>query len=248
MAARGSGQAWPKLGGYRCGGVTAAAEGRLSCRSLSTCPTTMPPSASDPSAASPRDPELLRQAIVSGDPARAMPALANLRDLEEGQATPLLLLGLEQEPFLIRSLACAGLGIKRSEAGWRALVAALQGDGDANVRAEAANSLASYGLERAWPLLHHAFAVDGQWLVRCSILSALAEQPAIPLEWLRDLAELAISADDGTVRVGGAEILGRLVREAPQALADQARGLLAPLQADADHRVVAAVLNGLQQG
>ena len=206
----------------------------------------MPPSAPDPAAATPRDPESLRQAIASGDPARAMPALAHLRDLEEAQATPLLLLGLEQEPFLIRSLACAGLGMKRSEAGWRALVAALQGDGDANVRAEAANSLASYGVERAWPLLHQAFAADGQWLVRCSILSALAEQPGINLEWLHDLGALAIADGDGTVRVGGAEILGRVAREAPEELADQARRLLARLQADGDHRVVAAALDGLQ--
>jgi HEAT repeats len=206
----------------------------------------MPPTDPDQAAAAPRDPELLRQAIASGDPARAMPALANLRDLEEAQATPLLLLGLEQEPFLIRSLACAGLGMKRSEDGWRALVAALQGDGDANVRAEAANSLASYGVERAWPLLHQAFAADGQWLVRCSILSALAEQPGINLEWLQDLAALAIADGDGTVRVGGAEILGRVAREAPDALAEQARRLLARLQGDGDHRVVAAALDGLQ--
>jgi len=192
------------------------------------------------------DPNQLRQAIGSGDPSRAMPALAALRDLADEAAIPLLLLGLEQEPFLIRSLACAGLGMKRSEVGWSALLAALQGDGDANVRAEAANALASYGVERSWPYLHQAFAVDGQWLVRCSILSAFAEQPSIPLAWLQQLAELAIADGDGTVRVGGAEILGRLVREGEEPLAAQARTLLAPLQADPDHRVVAAALDGLQ--
>lgn len=192
------------------------------------------------------DPNQLRQAIGSGDPSRAMPALAALRELEDAEAIPLLLLGLEQEPFLIRSLACAGLGMKRSEDGWSALLAALQGDGDANVRAEAANALASYGVERSWPHLHQAFAADGQWLVRCSILSAFAEQPRIPLAWLQQLAELAIADGDGTVRVGGAEILGRLVREGEEPLAAQARALLAPLQADPDHRVVAAALDGLQ--
>ena len=208
-------------------------------------------SASDPdqsagSASGPVDLAARRLAIASGDPSRAMPALAGLRELEPELAVPLLLLGLEQEPFLIRSLACAGLGVKRSEAGWQALVQALQADADANVRAEAANALASYGVERSWPLLRQAFEADGQWLVRCSILSALAEQPQIAFAWLLELAELAIADADGTVRVGGAEILGRLVREAEPALAEAARARLVGLQADPDHRVVAAVLNGLQ--
>jgi len=49
------------------------------------------------------------------------------------------------------------------------------------------------------------------------------------------------------VRVGGAEILGRLVREwGGSGEAAQARALLQRLQADPDHRVVAAALNGLQ--
>lgn len=187
-----------------------------------------------------------RAAIASGDPSRAMPALVGLRDLGVEQATPLLLLGLEQSAFMVRSLSCAGLGVKRSEVGWEALVRALQTDEDANVRAEAANALASYGVERSWPLLRQTFAADGQWLVRCSVLSALAEQPQIPLEWLLELAALALTDADGTVRVGGAEILGRIVREADADLAGQARDRLAPLQADPDHRVVAAALNGLQ--
>jgi HEAT repeat protein len=196
----------------------------------------------------PADLEALRQAIASGDPSRAMPALAGLREVAEQQATPLLLLGLEQETFMIRSLACAGLGVKRSEVGWRALEARLVGDGDANVRAEAANALASYGVERAWPLLLQAFRVDSQWLVRCSILSALAEQQEMQPSWLLELGRLAIADTDGTVRVGGAEVLGRLVAESPdgRGLAAEARAELQRLQQDPDHRVVAAALNALQ--
>jgi HEAT repeat protein len=197
------------------------------------------------------NPEEIRQAILSGDASRAMPALVSLRQLQAEQAVPLLLLGLEQEPFIVRSLSCAGLGLKRNEAGWEALATALKGDGDANVRAEAANALASYGVERAWPLLREAFARDDQWLVRCSVLSALAEDPAMPPSWLLELAEMAIADSDGTVRVGGAEVLGRLVREAavtggetPQP--PEVRASLVALQADPDHRVAAAALNGLQ--
>lgn len=216
------------------------------------------PMAPDPEPMSDSSPDLaaLREAIVSGDPARAMPALAGLRDREAVEAIPLLLLGLEQRPFIIRSLACAGLGVKRSEQGWQALSTALRGDEDANVRAEAANSLANYGVVRAWPLLRQAFAADGQWLVRCSILSALAEQPEMAAAWLLELARMALADGDGTVRVGGCEILGRLLRQAPEAtateattmdaIAMEAREGLRAARSDADHRVVAAALDGLQ--
>jgi HEAT repeat protein len=193
------------------------------------------------------DLDQLREAIVSGDPSRAMPALAALREASVEQAVPLLLLGLEQSTFMVRSLSCAGLGMKRNEAGWLALVQALEHDEDANVRAEAANALVSHSLQRAWPLLLPAFQRDSQWLLRCSILSAVAEHPEIPPEDLLQLARLAIADADGTVRVGGAEILGRLVHEGgDQPVAQQARAELVALQQDGDHRVVAAALNGLQ--
>jgi len=175
-----------------------------------------------------------------------MPALAGLRGLEAEAAIPLLLLGLEQTTFVVRSLACAGLGVKRNEAGWQALARALRHDEDANVRAEAANALASYGVERAWPLLRDAFVADGQWLVRCSILSALAEQAEMPAAGLLELARLAVADGDGTVRAGGAEILGRLVREGREPQAAEAREALAALQGDGDHRVAAVALDGLQ--
>ncbi|MFZ9230141.1 MAG: HEAT repeat domain-containing protein [Prochlorococcaceae cyanobacterium] len=194
----------------------------------------------------PQQLEQLRAAISSGDPAQAMPALAGLREVPPEQAIPLLLLGLEQEVFMVRSLSCAGLGYKQSERGWDALTRALLHDDDPNVRAEAANALVSYSLERAWPLLIEAFASNDHWLVRCSILSAVAELTEAPGAWLLELARLAIADGDGTVRVGGAEILGRLVREAVADQSAEARSELVQLQHDSDHRVVAAALNGLQ--
>ena len=189
----------------------------------------------------------LREAIASGDPVRAMPALTQLRFCEAEDAVPLLVLGTEQKPFLVRSLSCSGLGYKRTEQGWDVLTRLLGADEDPNVRAEAANALASYGVERSWPLLQAAFSADGAWLVRCSILSALAEQPEIKLSWLLELAQVAITDADGTVRVSGAEILGRIVQDGiDQPIGADARALLQPLQQDTDHRVVAAALNGLQ--
>ena len=189
----------------------------------------------------------LRDAIASGDPVRAMPALTQLRFCEAEDAVPLLVLGTEQKPFLVRSLSCSGLGYKRTEQGWDVLTRLLKADEDPNVRAEAANALVSFGVERSWPLLQAAFSADGAWLVRCSILSALAEQPEIKHAWLLELAKLAITDADGTVRVSGAEILGRIVRDGiSQPIGAEARALLQPLQQDVDHRVVAAALNGLQ--
>ena len=195
----------------------------------------------------PPDLVVLRDAIASGDPVRAMPALTQLRFCEAEEAVPLLVLGTEQKPFLVRSLSCSGLGYKRTEQGWDVLTRLLGADEDPNVRAEAANALASYGVERSWPLLQAAFSADGAWLVRCSILSALAEQPEIKLTWLLELAQMAILDADGTVRVSGAEILGRIVRDGiNEPIGSEARTLLQPLQQDVDHRVVAAALNGLQ--
>ena len=195
------------------------------------------------------DPEQLKQAIVSGDPMRALPSLARLREFPESDnaavVVPLLILGTEQTAFVVRSLSCSGLGMRRNEQGWAVLERLVATDEDANVRAEAANALASYGVQRSWPLLRQRFVADDAWLVRCSILSALAEQPEIDPAWLLDLAQLAIADADGTVRVGGAEILGRLVHDrSPQA--STARQWLQGLQQDSDRRVVAAALNGLQ--
>lgn len=180
-----------------------------------------------------------------------MPALVSLRDCTVEEATPLLLLGLEQNPFVIRSLSCAGLGVKRSPEGQRALERVVREDGDANVRAEAANALASYGVEVAWPVLREAFAADGHWLVRCSILAALAEQKGMSPPRLLQLARLALQDGDGTVRVGGAELLGRILHEASQPddpLTLEAREAMAGLQSDPDHRVVAVAFNALRLG
>ena len=192
--------------------------------------------------------EALREAIASDNPGRARPALASLVQATPEQAEPLLLLGLQQNDMLLRQLSCSGLGNKPTPAGWQPLVNTLQADPEVAVRAEAANALVSHGLERAWPLLLEAFQRDAEWLLRCSVLSAVAEHPEMDPERLQQIGALASADADSTVRVGGAEILGRVVREADSAsdTAQRARATLSNLQHDADHRVVAAALNGLQ--
>ena len=189
----------------------------------------------------------LRDAIASGDPVRAMPALTQLRFCEAEDAVPLLVLGTEQKPFLVRSLSCSGLGYKRTEQGWGVLTRLLTAEDWPHVRAQAGNALSRCGVERSRPWLPWSFSSDAAWVVRCSMLEALAEQPEIKLTWLLELAQMAMTDADGTVRVSGAEILGRIVRDGiAQPIGAEARVLLQPLQQDVDHRVVAAALNGLQ--
>ena len=191
--------------------------------------------------------DALRQAITSGDPARAMPAITQLRHFSDVVAVPLLVLGTQQKPFPVRSLSCSGLGYKRTEQGWDALRLLFISVDDPNVSCVDAIALSSFVVERAWPLLRSAFDSDSEWLVRCSIMSALAEQPDIDLTWLLELASMAINDADGTVRVGGAEILARIIRDGlGSQLSKHARSLLRSLQSDGDHRVVAAALYGLQ--
>ena len=192
--------------------------------------------------------DALREAIASDNPGRARPALASLVEATPEQAEPLLLLGLQQSDMLLRQLSCSGLGHKPTPAGWEPLVHTLRHDPEVAVRAEAANALVSHGLQRAWPLLLEAFQREHEWLLRCSVLSAVAEHPEMAANQLLEIGRLAVADADGTVRVGGTEVLGRLAREgAPEASeVAEARALLAQLQHDSDHRVVGAALNGLQ--
>ena len=192
--------------------------------------------------------DALREAIASDNPGRARPALASLVEATPEQAEPLLLLGLQQSDMLLRQLSCSGLGHKPTPAGWEPLVHTLRHDPEVAVRAEAANALVSHGLQRAWPMLLEAFQREHEWLLRCSVLSAVAEHPEMAADQLLEIGRLAVADADGTVRVGGTEVLGRLAREgAPEAPeVAEARALLAQLQHDSDHRVVGAALNGLQ--
>ena len=192
--------------------------------------------------------DALREAIASDNPGRARPALASLVEATPEQAEPLLLLGLQQSDMLLRQLSCSGLGHKPTPAGWEPWVHTLRHDPEVAVRAAAANALVSHGLQRAWPLLLEAFQREHEWLLRCSVLSAVAEHPEMAADQLLEIGRLAVADADGTVRVGGTEVLGRLAREgAPEASeVAEARALLAQLQHDSDHRVVGAALNGLQ--
>jgi len=151
----------------------------------------------------------IRAAICGPDHSQRLQALVALRHHSATEAEPILLMALESEAFIIRSFACMGLGQKRTEAGFQALLKRAQQDSDANVRAEAASALSWFGFDRCTPLLLQLFAQDDHWLVRQSILAAFSEcgDLAVQLQLVRQ----ALEGQDPTVRCSGLELLALLV-------------------------------------
>ena len=102
-----------------------------------------------------------------------------------------------------------GLGQKRTEAGFHALLERARQDEDPNVRAEAASAPSWFSFERCTSLLLQLFAEDDHWLVRHSILAALSEcdDPGAQLQ----VVHQGLAGNDDTVRCSALELLGVLV-------------------------------------
>ena len=150
----------------------------------------------------------IRAALRGQDHGQRLQALVALRQYSTADAEPVLLMALESDTFIIRSFACMGLGQKRTEAGFHALLERARQDEDPNVRAEAASALGRFGFERCTSLLLHLFGQDDHWLVRHSILAALSEcgDPGVQLQVVRQ----GLAGDDDTVRCSALELLGML--------------------------------------
>ena len=151
----------------------------------------------------------IRAALSGHDHSKRLQALVALRRHSTADAEPILLAALKSDAFIIRSFACMGLGQKRTEAGFHALLERARQDEDPNVRAEAASALSWFGFERCTSLLLQLFSQDDHWLVRHSILAALSEcgDPGVQLQVVRQ----GLAGDDDTVRCGAVELLGVLV-------------------------------------
>ena len=219
----------------------------------------------------------IRTALCGHDHGKRLQALVALRHHSTADAEPILLTALQSDAFIIRSFACMGLGKKRTEAGFQALLERAQQDTDPNVRAEAASALSWFGFARCTPLLLKLFSRDDHWLVRQSILAALSEctDPEAQLQ----VARQGLAGEDDTVRCSALELLGVLVatplegeaetlllaashdknpwirRIATRAMGNfpggAARQRCLELRQDPDHRVVAASLESalkLQSG
>ena len=151
----------------------------------------------------------IRAALCDHDHSKRLQALVALRHHSTADAEPILLTALKSDTFIIRSFACMGLGRKRTEAGFHALLERARQDKDPNVRAEAASALSWFGFDRCTSLLLQLFSQDDHWLVRHSILAALSEcgDPDVQLQVVRQ----GLAGNDDTVRCCALELLGVLV-------------------------------------
>ncbi|MEM8613990.1 MAG: HEAT repeat domain-containing protein [Cyanobacteria bacterium P01_H01_bin.105] len=193
-----------------------------------------------------------------------------LRNYDAETASPLLLSKKDDPEFLVRSFVAMGLGRKRSDSGFETLVSMIDNDPDANVRAEASNSLAMYG-KASIPHLVTTFHSNSNWLIRRSILAAMLDLDS-PTSML-DICLAAINASDITVVNAGVDHLSTLTdtEQAEAALAailplkaaeswytrmhvayalkrfntPAAKEALIELRQDKHHKVVAATLEGL---
>lgn len=208
--------------------------------------------------------------LASEDSQQRLRGLTALKDCESETAVPLLIAQRQDSAFLVRSFVAMGLGRKRTEASYAALLDMLAAETDNNVQAEIANSLGLHGtkaVERLTALFHE----NDNWLVRRSILAIMTE-----LESPQQLLEIALAAlkdPDQTIAQAGISTLGMLAdtdqaQRALEALlplmgdrnwrsrlalahalkpfeSDRARDALAELRQDSHHKVVAAALEDL---
>ena len=205
--------------------------------------------------------------LDSPNPQNRLKAIVELRNYNPSVVVPLLKQRMYDKEFVIRSFVAMGLGYKRTDEGFQSLLNLIENDGDPNVKAEAANSLANYG-EKATPHLVELFRSEPHWLVRQSIFAVLDEigSPDVLLQ----LSDWGLEGDDPVVKLAAIANLGRLKgtpyeQEAVDLLYElstaetaairaqvarvlgyfdgpKAKAVLAELRHDADHRVVGATL------
>ena len=208
--------------------------------------------------------------LDSPNPQLRMKAITELRHHEPAVVVPLLKQRINDGKFLVRSFVAMGLGYKRNDEAFEALLNIIDNETDHNVIAEAANSLAKFG-PQSIPHLVKVFEEKSHWLVRQSIFAALEDLD--DPELLLKLCLLGFQGDDVTVAMSSLVNLRRLKETAKlsEALdialqaAQHSNGLirasaartlrhfggpeaqtaLAELQQDSDYRVVRAVLEGL---
>jgi HEAT repeat protein len=197
-------------------------------------------------------------------------AIAALDNYESEVAVPLLTSKLHDSEFLVRSFVARGLGNQQSAESFAALMQIMKFDDTPNVRAEAANSLSLFGRVAVSHLVL-AFYQDDHWLVRRSILAAIAEMDCP--EELFDICVQGLKDEDFTVQESSVDGLGLLADSRQHAVTlsqiltlvndeswrmrvrvsyalkrfdePEAKTALNQLRQDEDHRVVGAALEDL---
>ena len=212
----------------------------------------------------------IKTCLASSDSQERMKAITALRSYDSEVAVPLLIDTKNDREFLVRSFVAMGLGKKQNADSFAALLEMMKFDRDPNVRAEAANSLSFFGAVAA-PHLALMFDQDDNWLVRRSILAALAELKC--LEELFEVCITGIEGEDQSVEESSINCLSIFAGTNKQDLAlekllalmnddswrirlqvakslgkfdsAQAQKALEQMKADKDHRVIGAVLESL---
>lgn len=217
----------------------------------------------------------IKTLLASEDPQLRMRALVALKDYDADAAVPILIKQRQDNAFLVRSFVAMGLGRKRNESAYTALLGMLPVEPDQNVKAEIANSLGLYG-NRSVDCLVELFKTSDNWLVRRSILAIMPEMDCP--EELFEVAMLALEDKDETISQAGISTLALLADTAlsqkaleailptlqneswrsrltlahalkhftqPVATQAAAKDALLQLRQDAHHKVVAAALEPL---
>jgi HEAT repeat protein len=194
-------------------------------------------------------------------------ALDQLASYPSDVAIPILQRLAKEGDFGLRRLAMMGFGNHKTAASFQALQEIIEQDKDANVQAEAANSLFEFGDMAVSPLVE-LFKRSDHWLVRQTIISMLVDTEYH--EALFTIATDALQDETQTVKEVGILAMGRLLKsplhdqcllilaklaESPDwrtrwrsAIAlqysqtPQAKDLILKLQQDEHYRVVAAAL------
>ncbi|MEM9214125.1 MAG: HEAT repeat domain-containing protein [Cyanobacteria bacterium P01_F01_bin.150] len=208
--------------------------------------------------------------LRSDNPRDRMKGITELRHHEPEDVVPLLKQRMHDQEFMVRSFVAMGLGYKRNQEGFEALLDILEYETDPNVIAEASNSLARFG-QSSVPHLQQIFREHPHWLVRQSIFAAFEDidDPKTLLEFCQlglDDKELVVrfaaisnlSQLSGTVheqdafnllkdiiRSDSSKLRSRAARSLTRFESTEAKELLQVLRQDDDHRVVAATLEKL---
>ena len=111
-------------------------------------------------------------------------ALNEVAKMPAEEAIQLLIPLLQSEDFALRKLAVMGLGNHRTVEAQYLLQRALVMESDANVLAEAANSLFDFG-ESAFPALVQLHNTSDHWLVKETVKALFTEGPHS--NWLEQL-------------------------------------------------------------
>ncbi len=194
-------------------------------------------------------------------------ALNVLAQVDSAVAVPILGRLAEDPDFLYRRLGVMGLGNHPTAESFALLRSLVAQEEDANVMAEAANSLLEFGSDGIAELAQ-LFRVNDHWLVRQTIFGVVADEGCY--EVLMTMIRLGLADPVVTTRETAILALGKLVGTAfePEAIEvllqiaqsefwrdrwraattlcafrdDLAKAMLARLRQDQNHYVVAAAL------